>query len=253
MRIARLATAEGPRFVVDDGGAWAEIDDPFACGEITRLGPVHPADGARFLAPVEPRVIVGSYLNTLSAGHRSKPPAAFLKSPHTVIGAGEPIVVDPSLGVMKGETELALVVGRPCRYLASTEEAAAHVLGYTAANDVTAFDQLALDETKLRAKGGDGFTPLGPWIETELADPASVGLTATVDGEGVVASSTADLARGALETLVWLSEYMELRPGDVVLTGSPNTAFVIEPGQECTVTVEGIGSLTNPVVAHQRR
>lgn len=253
MRIARLATAAGPRFVVDDDGVWSEIADPFAGGAIIRTGAVHPADGARLLAPTAPTLLVGAFQNTLSAGHRDLPAAAFLKSPHTVIGEGDPIVIDPALGAVKGEAELAVVVGKRCRFLDSEDEAAAAILGYTVANDVTAVDQLPLDDVKLRAKNGDGFTPLGPWIVTELADPAAADLIAEVDGVEVLRSSTSDLARSALQVVIWASEYMELRPGDVLLTGSPNTAFAIEPGQTCTVKVAGIGALTNPVEAHPGR
>lgn len=253
MRIARLATAEGPRYAVDDDGAWAEIDDPFVRGEIARTGVVHPGEGARLLAPTEPRVVVGSFRNTASAGHGGLPAAAFFKSPYTVVGPGEAIVVDPALGAVKGEVELALVVGTRCRFLSSTEEAAAATFGYTVANDVTAVDQLPVDDVKLRAKNGEGFTPLGPWIETEFPNPADAVLVAAVDGTEVLRSSTNDLVRGALELLVWASEFVELRPGDVLLTGSPWTAFDISPGQECTATVEGIGSITNPVRAHAGR
>lgn len=253
MRIARIATADGPRYAVDADGQWAEILDPFATGEITRTGTIHPADGARLLAPVEPRVLLGFFQNTLSAGHGDLPTAAFFKSPYTVVGPGDPIMIDPALGAVKGEVELAVVVGKTCRFLASEDEAAAAILGYTAANDVTAVDQLPLDDVKLRAKNGEGYTPLGPWIETELADPAATALTAAVDGQEVLTASTDDLARQATALLVWASQYMELRAGDVLLTGSPFTAFDIAPGQECTATVEGIGSLTNPVRAHEGR
>lgn len=249
MRIARIGTPDGPRYVVDDGGAWAEIADPFARGELERTGVVHAAGGARLLAPVEPRVVLGVYRNTKSERHGDLPAVMFMKSPYTVVGPGDPIEIDPSLGAVKGEVELAAVLGARCRFLASVDEAAAAVLGWTVANDVTAVDQLPLDEAKLRAKGGDGFTPLGPWIETDLADPADTGLRAAVDGAEVVAASTSNLARGALEMLVWASQFMELRPGDVLLTGSPNTMFNIAPGQECSAEVAGIGALTNPVIS----
>ena len=124
-------------------------------------------------------------------------------------------------------------------------EAPDYVLGWTVVNDVTAVDQVALDEKMVQAKCGDGFTPLGPWIETEL-DPFDARLEASVAGRHLVSTSAA-LAWNPFEAIAYLSSHLTLGPGDVICTGAPHTSFAIEPGDECVCTVAGIGTLSNPV------
>jgi len=242
MRLARVSTPEGPRAVVDSGDGWEEVADLFA-RPLVRTGVRHPAD-APLLAPVEPLVVLGMAHNT-GPDDRNLPPQAFLKSARTVAGPGEPIVVDARHGRVVGEVELAVVISRTCRNV-TVEEAPAYVLGWTVANDVTAVDQVALDEKMVQAKCGDGFTPLGPWVETDL-DPLAAPLAATA-GEHRVASSSANLAWHPFEAIAYLSEHLPLGAGDVICTGAPHTSFPIQPGDQCVCVIEGIGTLSNPVV-----
>ena len=114
------------------------------------------------------------------------------------------------LGQVNIEGELAVVIRRTCRHLAA-EQVPAAILGYTIGNDVTAVDQIALDEKMTQAKNGDGFTPLGPWIETELDDGA-VPITVRVNGGVVAEASTAQLAWNITEQLVYLTRYLTLGP-----------------------------------------
>ncbi|MDN5570860.1 MAG: fumarylacetoacetate hydrolase family protein [Propionibacteriaceae bacterium] len=243
MRIARIATPTGPQAVLAEGDRWLAIDDPFADQPIP-TGATWAQEDVRLLAPVEPRVVLGMLHNSGPAD-RALAPQAFLKSARTVVGPGAAIVVDPRRGQVMAECELALVVGRPCRNV-SVADAPAFVWGWTIGNDVTAVDQTAADETRTQAKNGDGFTPLGPWVETDLA-ALDVALTAAVDGVEAVASSTAALAWNPFEALSHLSGHLTLGPGDVILTGAPGTAFAITPGVEATCAVAGIGVLSNPV------
>ncbi len=245
MRVARVATASGPRPCVADGADWAVVEDAFASPPV-KTGERIPAEGATLLAPVEPTVVLGMLHNS-GPDDRCLPPQAFQKSARTVVGPGAPIVVDPTKGAVKGEAELALVVGRPARNI-SVADAPAYVLGWTVGNDVTASDQAALDETRTQAKNGDGFTPLGPWIETDL-DALAQALTASVDGRVVAESSTDGLAWNPFEVFAYLTTHLTLGPGDVVLTGAPGTAFDIAPGAVASCTVAGVGELTNPVHA----
>lgn len=113
---------------------------------------------------------------------------------------------------------------------------------------MTAIDQIALDNTFTQVKNGDGFTPLGPWIETEL-DPTKVGIEVRVEGSIVARSSTSDLARDVTDQLVYLTTYLTLGPGDVVLTGAPGTSAPIRAGQSAAITLRGIGTLRSPTVA----
>lgn len=245
MRLARLATERGPRPVLADGDRWLEIDDPFAPVPVP-TGVHHPRAGARLLAPVRPQVVLGMAHNG-APGDRDRPRQAFLKSPRTVVGPGESIVTDDELGRVNVECELAVVIRRPCRHLTADEVPSA-ILGYTTGNDVTAVDQIALDEKMTQSKHGDGFTPLGPWIETG-PPPDGVGLTVRVNGTVVATGSTDGLAWSITEQLMYLTRYLTLGPGDVVLTGAPGTFAAVEPGDVAEVSLAGGDPLTNPVVA----
>jgi 2-keto-4-pentenoate hydratase/2-oxohepta-3-ene-1,7-dioic acid hydratase in catechol pathway len=129
-----------------------------------------PVASAPLLAPVQPLVVLGMAHNG-APGDRDLPRQAFLKSPRTVIGPGEPIVIDEDLGqVVNIEGELAVVIRRFCRHLAA-EQVPDAILGYTVGNDVTAVDQVPLDEKMTQSKH---------WIETVL-DAACVPIDVTVD------------------------------------------------------------------------
>jgi len=245
MRLARLATPAGARPVIADGDQWLEITDPFVPVPVP-TGVRHPMAGATLLAPVRPLVVLGMAHNG-APGDRELPRQAFVKSPRTVIGPGENIVVDDDLGQVNVECELALVIRRTCRHLTADEVPSA-ILGYTVGNDVTAVDQIALDEKMTQSKHGDGFTPLGPWIETAV-DPSDVAMSVRVGSELVATGRTSQLAWTITEQLVYLTRYLTLGPGDVVLTGAPGTFAPVKPGDVAEVSINGIGTLTNPVVA----
>lgn len=244
MRLARVRTASGPVPVIWEDGGWAAIDDLFAASP-ARTGERFTA-AAPLAAPVDPVVVLGMAHNS-GAEDALLPPQAFAKSARTVVGPGEPIRLDPAAGRVVAEGELAVVVGRRSRHL-RPEEVPAHVLGYTIGDDVTATDQIARDSLLTQAKNGDGFTPLGPWIETAL-DPAGLGIRA--DAGGNAATGTVDgLARGVVDLLVYLTSVLELGPGDVVLTGCPGTAVPVSPGDTARIRIDGLGELANPVLRH---
>ena len=243
MRIARIATANGPRFVVAEDGEWVEITDPFA-EVLVPTGPRHPVHSAILLVPVQPLVVLGMAHNG-APGDRELPRQAFLKSPRTVVGPGESIVLDDDLGRVNIECELAVVIRRHCRHLTADQVPDA-ILGYTVGNDVTAIEQVPLDEKMTQSKNGDGFTPLGPWIETAMDDSA-VPMTVRVNGEVVASACTAQLAWNITEQLVYLTQFLALGPGDVILTGAPGTFATVKPGDLSEVSLDGIGTLSNPV------
>jgi 2-keto-4-pentenoate hydratase/2-oxohepta-3-ene-1,7-dioic acid hydratase in catechol pathway len=143
------------------------------------------------------------------------------------------------------EAELAVVIGRPARDVAAAD-AMAHVLGYAAANDVTARDQQRADGQFTRGKGHDSFCPIGPWIETVL-DPSDLRITARVNGELRQDASTRNMLHDVPTLIAFMSAVMTLLPGDVILTGTPAGVGPIVDGDTVTIEVEGIGELTNPV------
>ena len=122
------------------------------------------------------------------------------------------------------------------------------ILGYTCGNDVTARDQQRSDGQWSRAKGYDSFCPLGPWIETDL-DPADLAISTTLNGEVRQQARTSLLMHKIPALIAYITSCMTLLPGDVILTGTPEGVGPMQVGDEVSVDIEGIGTLTNQVVA----
>jgi 2-keto-4-pentenoate hydratase/2-oxohepta-3-ene-1,7-dioic acid hydratase in catechol pathway len=145
------------------------------------------------------------------------------------------------------EGELAVVIGRPCRDVAAAK-AASVILGYTIGNDVTARDHQKADGQWTRGKGHDTFCPLGPWIETDF-DPSDAAISTSLDDEVKQDARTSLLLHDVPELIEWITHVMTLLPGDVILTGTPAGVGPMAEGQTVSITVEGLGTLTNPVQA----
>jgi 2-keto-4-pentenoate hydratase/2-oxohepta-3-ene-1,7-dioic acid hydratase in catechol pathway len=185
-------------------------------------------------------------------------PLVFAKFPSSMIGPGDPIVVDETVATrIDWEVELAVVIGKPTRHV---EEADAldHVFGYTVANDVSARDVQFGDGQWVRGKSLDTFCPLGPVVVTrdEIPDPQILRLTTRVNGEKMQDSSTAEMIFSVAELLAFCSRSFTLEPGDVLLTGTPwgcgefmNPPRSLKAGDVVEAEVEGIGVLRNPVIA----
>jgi len=178
----------------------------------------------------------------------NNPPQSFQKSTHTLSGHGDPIYRDSTLGQMDVECELTAVISKTARHL-TLENAMDHVLGFTIGNDVTLPEQTPHDHLLLQTKNGDGFTPLGPWIETDFVNYDDVTMFVRVNGKQVIQSSTNQLARGVAAQLVYVTKYTTLGRGDVLLGGSPTSMYAVHAGDQVEIEIEGIGVLANPVVA----
>jgi 2-keto-4-pentenoate hydratase/2-oxohepta-3-ene-1,7-dioic acid hydratase in catechol pathway len=222
------------------------FEDPVPTGEEIPVGAV------RLLAPVIPSKVVAVGRNYLEHAEEMgtglpEEPVIFLKPSTSVIGPGDPIPYPPAAGRVDHEAELAVVIGRLARRV-TVEEAGRFILGYTCGNDVTARDLQAKDGQWTRAKGFDGFCPLGPWVETEF-DPTDAAVECRVNGEVRQVARTAQLAFGVGELVEFASGVMTLLPGDVILTGTPAGVGPLAVGDRVEVEVEGIGVLENEVVA----
>jgi 2-keto-4-pentenoate hydratase/2-oxohepta-3-ene-1,7-dioic acid hydratase in catechol pathway len=228
---------------------------PFGAGQgsVRLTGSTYPLTAVRLLAPVLPSKVVAVGKNY--AGHvrelGGEPPAEpvlFLKPSTSVCGPGDPVAYPAKLTQrVDYEGELAVVIGRLCRDVPAAQ-AAAVIFGYTCGNDVTARDLQARDGQWTRAKGFDTFCPLGPWIETE-ADPADLELTTLVNGEVRQHARTSQLLHDVPALVAYASSVMTLLPGDVLLTGTPAGVGPLTNGDEVSVTIEGIGTLTNEVTS----
>jgi 2-keto-4-pentenoate hydratase/2-oxohepta-3-ene-1,7-dioic acid hydratase in catechol pathway len=251
MRIVRYQTQSEPT----PQWGWLSADrvgpihgSPF--GDFRRGEAVKPLETLRLVVPVQPSKIVCVGLNY--AAHASESqleipnlPLIFLKPPSALIGPGDRIVLPPQSNQVEHEAELAVIIGMEGRWI-PPEAAMQHVLGYTAANDVTARDLQRQDGQWTRAKGFDTFCPLGPWIETDL-DPADALITCYVNGQLRQMASTRDLTFPVSQLVAFISSVMTLQAGDVILTGTPAGVSPLSPGDEVSVEIEGLGALTNPV------
>ncbi len=225
-------------------------EHPF--GTPTFTGRSWPLADVRLLAPIlaSKVVCVGKNYAAHAAemgGAAPEQPVIFIKPNTAIVGPNAPIVYPPSSTRVDYEGELAVVIGRPCKDVPAAR-ARDVILGYTVANDVTARDQQQSDGQWTRGKGYDTFCPLGPWIETDL-DPADLEIRTELDGEVRQRSRTSLLLHDIPELVEWVSTVMTLLPGDVILTGTPEGVGPMQVGQQVSVTVEGIGTLTNPVAA----
>jgi 2-keto-4-pentenoate hydratase/2-oxohepta-3-ene-1,7-dioic acid hydratase in catechol pathway len=224
-------------------------------------GTVIPCNGPTVGAPLAPGKIVAIGLNYLdhireTAMDRPTRPLVFAKFPSSVIGDGEPILIDSRLTErVDWEVELAVVMGKRARDVREAD-ALAHVYGYTIANDVSARDVQFGDGQWVRGKSFDTFCPLGPSIVTadEIPDPQNLALCTTVNGEILQDSSTAEMVFSVAELISFCSRSFTLDPGDVLLTGTPwgcgefmEPKRCLQPGDIVACAIEGIGTLTNPV------
>ena len=257
MRIARYTTGDEPAYGVVGGADGDEIvaaivGDPLYSG-VELTGEQAPLADVRLLAPVIPRskvVCVGrnyaEYAEEL--GHEvPSEPLIFLKPNTSVIGPGDPIVYPRQSRDVQFEGELAVVIGRICRDV-PPDRVGDVVYGYTIGNDVTARDLQRSDGQWARAKGFDSFCPLGPWIETDF-DPSDRVVTTELNGEVRQQGNTSQMIYDVAAVVAYITSFMTLLPGDVVLTGTPAGVGPMQPGDEVAVSVAGLGTLTNRVVA----
>lgn len=235
--------------LIRDGATPEAIGDPVAIEE--------------WRAPIaRPGKILGSGVNF--KGHLDENPAGvlptepyfFSKLPSSVIGPGEPIVIDRPERKVDYEVELAVVIGRAARDV-DEADALDHVFGYTVVHDVSARDIQFTDNQVTIGKGLDSFCPLGPAIVTpdEVGDPARLFLRTYLNDQVVQDGTTEQWLFSIPYLISYLSRFFTLEPGDVITTGTPagvgcfrNPELYLQPGDTVTVEVERVGRLTNPVV-----
>jgi 2-keto-4-pentenoate hydratase/2-oxohepta-3-ene-1,7-dioic acid hydratase in catechol pathway len=239
----------------------AGAHDPLGCGLA-----YEPA-AVELLPPVpDPQKIIAIGLNYRDHCREQNVPeptviTMFCKFPSAALGAGAPIVLPPPhvSAQVDYEAELALVIGRRGVNIAESE-ALSYVAGYTCCNDVSARDVQYGDGGKqwVHGKSFDTFAPLGPWLVTsdELPDPHGLDIRCVLNGQVMQASNTSNLVFRVERLVSELSQALTLMPGDVITTGTPGGVGVwrqpqvfLQPGDRVTIAIEGIGELTNPVVA----
>jgi len=183
-------------------------------------------------------------------------PLLFAKWPNALIGPGDPIVIPPAVTNCDYEAELGVVLGTRVSRV-SKENALEAVRGYVCANDVSARDLQFGDGQWTRGKSVDTFCPVGPLVPAaDIPDPHDLRIRAIVSGEALQDSTTANLIFGVDDIISYASQTLTFEPGDLILTGTPAGVGVfrdpqrlLRPGDEVTIEIERVGSLTNPVVA----
>ena len=230
--------------------------------DLARSAPVLPLDQITLLSPVaNPGKIIAAPVNYQkhldevrdnpqlhgnNPGHTFSIHSAglFLKATSSLVGAGQGIVVRCAKRRTDHEVELAVVIGRTASRV-SRSEALSYVAGYSIGLDIS----IRGSEDRSFRKSPDSYSVLGPWLVTadEIPDPSALDLQITVNGQVRQQSNTKYMILGVAELIAFISSYTTLLPGDVILTGTPEGVGEIEPGQEISIEIEGIGTLTNPV------
>jgi 2-keto-4-pentenoate hydratase/2-oxohepta-3-ene-1,7-dioic acid hydratase in catechol pathway len=262
MKIARFRAPDGQVRI------GAMIDERTArplAGDLFNWRPTHekPVEIAEFLPPVDPPNILAIGLNyRRHAEETNQPlperPLIFLKATTAVVGHDAPIVLPRSAPAeVDYEAELAVIIGRRAKNVAAGD-ALEHVLGYTCANDVSARDcQKRIDKQWARGKSFDTFCPLGPWLVAAAGfDPDDRRIRSRLNGQVMQDSTTSDMIFSCRELISYLSHQFTLLPGTVILTGTPEGVGTVRkppvflrPGDRIEVEIDGLGLLSNPVVA----
>jgi 2-keto-4-pentenoate hydratase/2-oxohepta-3-ene-1,7-dioic acid hydratase in catechol pathway len=183
-------------------------------------------------------------------------PLLFAKWPNTLIGDGEPIRIPLVTEKVDYEAELGVVIGRTASRV-STDDALDHVRGYVVANDVSARDLQFSDGQWVRGKSLDTFLPVGDLVPAaDVPDPQALPIRAVLNGETLQDSNTSNMIFGVAEIVSFVSQAITLEPGDLIITGTPagvgafrDPPVWLRPGDEITIEIDGLGSITNPVTA----
>ena len=250
------------RYRGESGVQWGELEGgtvyPLTGMMGERSGPGVMLSDVTLLAPCEPRNIVcvgKNYAKHIlemggSADDLPQEPGLFIKSLGTLADPGDPIPYPSWTENLHFEGELAVVISRTMKDVSETD-ALQHVLGYTCAVDVTARDKQRSDLQWARGKSADGFCPVGPWVETDL-ETSALSVQTKLNGKVKQDGNTQDLIFSVPKILSYISSFLTLEPGDLVLTGTPDGVGPMNVGDRLEVTVEGIGTLECQVEASER-
>ena len=246
-----------PRHAIEaaNGSPWrlleGDLFDGYEAGdEVAR-------DAHRLLAPVMPSKIVCIGLNYKDhAAEVGKPlpkdPLMFIKPSTAVIGPGDTILLPAGVGGVDHEAEVGVVIGRRAHHVREAD-AAAHVFGLTCFNDVTARELQQKGAQYTHAKGFDTFASIGPCVTGDLDyhTMAGIGIEGWVNGVRRQNSSTKQLVFSIDYLIAYISAVMTLLPGDIIATGTPSGIGPLQPGDQVTIRVAGVGALTNAVTGEQ--
>lgn len=278
MKIARIGPIGSERPVVIEGEEAIYVDtlindwsrealengafELVKCSNLETL-PRTPINGHRFGAPIKsPTKVICVGLNYLqhiseAGAETPKEPVIFMKAPDSVVGPNDDIMIPPSSTATDYEVELAIVIGKRALYLESTEQSQNHILGYTISQDISERHwQIERSGQWVKGKSFPTFNPLGPSIVTgDSINPHILRLWCEVDGVMKQDSNTNDLLFGINHIIWYISQFMELFPGDIINTGTPfgvglgfKPPVYLRADQVVRTGIEGIGEMKSKVV-----
>jgi len=261
-KIARFEHQGSTHYGVLEADDALRIIDGDVFGDYALCDKTLPLQSVRLLAPVSPPNVIAIGLNYRAHAIESEMPlperpVIFLKATTSVCGPRDPIVLPRvAPNEVDYECEMAIVIGKTAKHV-SEDAALDYVLGYTCSNDVTQRRcQLELDAQWARGKSFDTFAPIGPWIETDIADPDDLAIRTRLNGQIMQESNTNDLIFSCRQLISHISDAMTMPAGTVIMTGTPSgvgfarkPAVFLKPGDVVEIEVEGIGTLRNPVVS----
>ncbi len=231
----RVRKIEGDLF-----GTWTKTESTYALGDVKILVPTEPT---KVLA------LAGNYKSHLGGGSAHKHPEVFYKVPSCLIAHGEKIVIPKGAKNVHYEAELVIVIGKRAKDV-PVSKALDHVLGVTCGNDVSERNWQKGDIQWWRAKASDTFGPCGPFILSGV-DYGNLLMELRLNGEVKQRQNTKDMVHGVAEVVSWISKHVTLEPGDLIFTGTMGKTSKIKPGDVVEVTIQGVGTLRNPVVGEQ--
>ncbi|MBC7462782.1 MAG: fumarylacetoacetate hydrolase family protein [Actinobacteria bacterium] len=280
MRIGRVGEKGHEKPVVFDGGQAIFVDSLIPDWNRKSLGggaatlvmssdltsfPRTSLSSVRIGAPIaNPTKVICVGLNYLlhikeSNAETPKEPVIFMKAPDTVVGPNDDLVIPPNSTATDYEVELAVVIGKSALYLKSPDEAPNHILGYSISQDVSERHwQLERSGQWVKGKSFPTFNPIGPCVVTgDEINPHDLRLWCSIDGEMRQDSRTSDLLFGINHLIWYISQFMELFPGDIINTGTPfgcglgfKPPKYLRAGQTIVTGIEGIGEISSHTVAH---
>lgn len=256
MIYCRFLSSTGPQFGLVENDQIthtlsAKEDGLPDAGRPQKIAPLALAS-AKLLAPATPSKIIcagRNYLDHAKELGNDAPtsPLIFMKPPSSIIGPGDTILRPKISKRVDFEGELTVIIGRTCRHLRDDEDVRGYIGGYVCANDVTARDLQKTDDQWTRAKGFDTFCPLGPIVNSDIDPWKGVTLETRVNGQVKQHGNTIDFIFPLDVLLRYISRVMTLLPGDLVLTGTPAGIAPVVAGDVIEISIEGLGTLKNPV------
>ena len=247
------------RFNIDGDIFWALIKDNSAFRVVDSIYNQSPEvekkpldiSTLELVAPFEGSKVIGlgyNYKGLVGKTSNFEEPLIFLKSPESIVAHKRDVIYPEHSSKVWIETELAIIVRKTGKDI-PLSQANEYILGYTCGNDITADNILDRDWHLAISKGLDTFAPIGPYLIQNI-DTSDLEISSSINGKTAQRSRTSDRILNDQECLVLVSKYFTLRPGDVIMTGTPAGArdAVIQPGDEVAVEIEHIGRLKNSII-----